>query len=726
MVAFLLTRTVGLEAADRWASVIGATAAVMVAIFGLLSRWFAHRSATVTTVDRDAARDDVLGVVHARRVQLQSRLVDLSSPLPVPWSLASSPDQEQGNDAYLPSQGVVKDLAEALATDPPRGLVILGDRGAGKSTVADLALIRADARSEGGISPKPVPFRIHISSWDPREDLVSWAGRQIRYACSQADVEVRGGARVIRSLIERGDILLVLDGFDEFPETYGHVALERIRTAGLKSFILLSRPDAYFRAGSGLDLVADVVVLGPLSRQAASHELSRGTAPHGAELWPAVAHRVLTEPESVVGTVLRWPLFLWLAVRLRSEGLPPPLALENNSYAPEAVEGALLEGMVIAAYGHGFRGRSASDLLRARRYFRTLSKAMAARGREDFVWWDLEAVIPWGIQAAVGGSLTYAFVHICLERGLGWNAGASTLALLATLILASTAASRAPRGSRWRGPVWRVAMATAFAVPVVSVLEGGGPVWNRLVQGFWIGLAAALLLLLLASVASVASDDWRPAARWLAGRGAPGTPRGVGWHFTFPKVVVPAVLGLLLDALTTEASAWGWGLAMFALVTVLGSAAACFGRPVSIAPSDRPATAVRSNLLFAFVASLLWCTAFLAPTLLFSMSQAWSSGRSFAWPEEMGVGLPPWLVGIVIALVIFIGLGALCSVVGLTVCSAGRFLVAGSVLALVGRWPWPTATFRFLRTAHTRGILRQVGPAHTFAHVAFRETVAGP
>ncbi|MEU9020398.1 NACHT domain-containing protein [Actinomadura sp. NPDC048394] len=109
----------------------------------------------------------------------------------------------------------IEALAQRLRALPRRRLVILGEAGMGKTTLAVL-LLRELLRSRQPDEPVPVLFP--LSDWNPAvQPLRSWLADRITdtYPAMRAG---RFGPDAVRALLDGHKILPILDGLDEIPE----------------------------------------------------------------------------------------------------------------------------------------------------------------------------------------------------------------------------------------------------------------------------------------------------------------------------------------------------------------------------------------------------------------------------------------------------------------------------------------------------------------------------
>jgi NACHT domain len=143
-------------------------------------------------------------------------------PPPPPGTWATGPDDLAGEGA---------EMVDVLARVPTGRLVVLGEPGAGKTTLmVRLVLDLLARRVDGG----PVPILASVASWDPAaQDLQSWLATRL-IVDHPAMVGAAPGltnSTLATALLAGGLILLVLDGLDEIPKQVRGPAISRINDA---------------------------------------------------------------------------------------------------------------------------------------------------------------------------------------------------------------------------------------------------------------------------------------------------------------------------------------------------------------------------------------------------------------------------------------------------------------------------------------------------------------
>ncbi|MFD7877456.1 hypothetical protein ACFV5G_25720 [Streptomyces sp. NPDC059766] len=364
--------------------------------------------------------------------ELNVRQVHHPGPLPVAWtavdtalvdswdsirSLASSWPGYSAEDARswaegpqdLASPGLHVDASLVLRV-PTRRLVLVGERGAGKSVLL-IRLLLSLARQRERTGRVPVLFS--LSSWNPyAEDLRSWMERTMardhRYLNLPSALHGSSGSRA-SELLDHGMVLPILDGFDEIPAGARTVAMDAFNDWLLmgQPVVLSSRPEEFrtaVRAGTRLSGAAGVGLV-PLTPQDIESHLVRGArgdveAAHGR--WAPLL-QVLTTPESVPARCLSRPLMLFLAGALYNAPRDPydradPREMCDASRFPDpsALERHLQRAFVPAVYRNRPReGRAVTwSPEQAQRILQMWARGLRERSSHDLAWWNMIRLLP--------------------------------------------------------------------------------------------------------------------------------------------------------------------------------------------------------------------------------------------------------------------------------------------------------------------------------------------
>jgi DNA-binding SARP family transcriptional activator len=428
---------------------------------GTLYRWPRPRARPApTAADISRAKDVLAGMVAEQwEREAEARSLDNPDPMPVQWDLVApgGPDQVTAR-ACTVSGGVpqlsgrsdhVSELVSGFRSLRRRRLVILGGPGSGKTTLA-VQLVRELLSTRAG--DEPVPVLVSVAGWDTRVHprLQDWLA--VRLGQDYPALRAPGlGPAMPRCLAERGQVLPVLDGFDELPRASRAAALTALNRSLRKDdqVIVTSRTSEYSSAvGEAQDVLTcgAVIVARPLAPAAAAGYLSACVPPGRAATWAGVLAALRGGAAAApLAQVCSTPLGLWLlrATYLVPDGDPGPLLDTERYPTPQALQGHLLDQLIpalIAARQPGggaglFWPRRRQDPGKARDWlgylaFRLTNPASPsiAPGR-DLAWWQLHRYTLTPRAAATTASLAMLWLYV----GSGCAAGIPT-ALIATLI----------------------------------------------------------------------------------------------------------------------------------------------------------------------------------------------------------------------------------------------------------------------------------------------------
>ncbi|MEH0625280.1 NACHT domain-containing protein [Streptomyces stelliscabiei] len=329
---------------------------------------------------------------------------DIAKPEPirVRWR-ASWPDADHPYNVggEVAGQGDrVGTMAEAFLALRQRRLVVLGEAGAGKTTLAVLLTLDLLTRRLRGADGGPVPVFLSLETWQAERDhLRTWLARRI--AEDHPGLPRVDGRHPAERLVSDGQILPVLDGLDELPVHRRAFAVEALNHALRDGdpLILTSRTAAYrdvLRDMRGISAAAVVEAL-PVRGQDAVAYLESGTSPLHLDRWRPVFEELRESPPEPVALALSNPLMLWLARRGYAQPHTDPAELTDTTRlpTPASIEEHLLEHIVPAVFSplpHApdrLHAPGAWDPVRARRHLAFLATFLADRHRTEFAWWQL-------------------------------------------------------------------------------------------------------------------------------------------------------------------------------------------------------------------------------------------------------------------------------------------------------------------------------------------------
>jgi tetratricopeptide (TPR) repeat protein len=441
---------------------LGAAAVVVVIAGGVPGLYLAW--ATYRDERRDAARETDLSLAEiADRVAVSIRSTWESEaavrrlndpyPLPVSWDAAdaslagewealvmlattgaggkarSSPGSWAAGPAELAGSG--DDLVDTLGRVPTGRLVVLGEPGAGKTTLMVRLLLDLTARRDVGAA---VPVLVTLASWDPAgQDLFGFIGQRLlteHPGLAEAAPPGSGGGNRAEALLASGLVVPLLDGLDELPQLARLAAIIRINDALRpdQPLVLTCRTEQYRAtvnppSGAGAAVRgAAAVELRPLAPAVVAAYLRHGApTTSAATRWRPVLDALGTQ--APVSQALTTPLMAGLAHAIYNprpgEGtgdLPDPAELRSPLLrARDEVEAHLFDAFIRASY-RSARGRWRAA--QAEQWLVFLARYLEyVADSPDLAWWELWRAAPPAAAQLTWTGLIGTVIAIALAGG---------------------------------------------------------------------------------------------------------------------------------------------------------------------------------------------------------------------------------------------------------------------------------------------------------------------
>ncbi|MFI9385548.1 NACHT domain-containing protein [Kutzneria sp. NPDC052558] len=433
LVGNLATNTVQVTAG--WAPLVWIATGVLIVVAALL-QLASEPAGTGTPEETTRALREAVEVQWRSEVRIL-RLAD-PQPMPVRWSLTpevalggSIGQVELGGEVSWEGTGEdIAALVDRFRGLEPRRLVIVGNAGAGKTTLAIQLVRRLAADRRDG---EPVPVFLSVSGWDlvAHPTFEGWLLARL--------VETYPALRdQARRLFALGLVLPVLDGFDELSATARPRCLRLVNEAldERTPLVLTSRTREYAEAAGAGQLITGAAVLAaePLSADAAADYLDamlRRSLPHQG--WRRLLDELRAGRAAALADVVSSPLGLWLVLTAYDAATDPSGLLDGRD--AKQLRAHLFDRLIpelvrtrTPAAGDDdqqLRPRQAHEAKDVEHWLGQLAEVMRespgerkpgrlSTGSRDFAWWRLsELVLPFPVPTPV-------FPLAVTLVGIGW------------------------------------------------------------------------------------------------------------------------------------------------------------------------------------------------------------------------------------------------------------------------------------------------------------------
>lgn len=298
--------------------------------------------------------------------------------------------------------GTLEDLFDVYAGLDSGRLIILGGPGTGKTSAAIRLLLEALRRRKalGTVEDRAsfsVPLLFTVHDWDPdKTKFVDWVADRLEHDYPfLTDREY--GPDAVAQLVGGNYLSVILDGLDEIPEGLRSVILSELDQQATCRLVLLTRSNELVRAVSDAHLIgAAALELCPVEPWQAAEYLARCQLDSASPAWQRVVKHLCDHPQGILAQALDTPLMVTL-VRdtYRHSGPVDELIGSSRFGGREAIEDYLLDRILPVAYAR-HRGRAAPPYTvdEARQWLGHLARHVNDEGTRDLAWWQIPRWVP--------------------------------------------------------------------------------------------------------------------------------------------------------------------------------------------------------------------------------------------------------------------------------------------------------------------------------------------
>lgn len=601
-------------------------------------------------------------------------------------------------------------LHELYAGLPSGRVVILGDQGTGKTSSLLLLLLAAlryrEALPAEQRQSVPVPVIVMLSTWNPAaETIQDFVAEALIRDHAFLGASFGGGFEAARELVERGQVALLLDGFDEMPAPTRVAALQAVDQLTELRIVISSRPPEYDEAVGHCPFHRSVVVeILPVATADAVGYLSQDHRASHDPGWGLVIDDLLGDGTGALAQALDSPLMLTLATDAYPPGSDPGGLTDRQRFpTAERIEEHLIDQMVRSGYTtaagipHAGRPRPAAE-----RWLEYIAFRMPGT---ELVWSQVSEWVPartarlfysalFGLIAAASALLALDPSSVAAATPV--VAGAWGLAGALSYFVAVGVDRRVTR-MPVAGFSFGIAVGTfdGLAVGMAIGLALSSVTGDVLALAVGLAAGAALGITIGAALVIMGMQHPRLAARrsWPAALGAGVAARPTAFLLLFVIVDgLAVVLAVLFTPLSTSFAV---------MIAVAGVAIGVFGDVLMATQADpadlgssSPEDSLRSDL---------------AAWAVFGLPIGIGNALIFGFTFDNGIAG---------------GLGwfALSFLIALASSHTGAFAFSVTTIALAGHGP--LRLLRFLRDAHRRQVLRRAGWAYEFRHSRLQDRLA--
>ncbi|MEU8404544.1 hypothetical protein AB0C28_56075 [Nonomuraea sp. NPDC048892] len=415
-------------------STAGGVVALTDGVLRLLFQWRrARRPSPAASPDEIRKAKDILALQVTEQCKDAMRVLMLDDPRPIPvfWrsaqrdELRGHPRLNAGQKVVFSSSDHIARLADAFRGLKRKRLVIIGDQGSGKTTLALqlLAELTETRRPED-----PVPVLLPAASWPVRtgehDDTAEYVPLH-EWLAEYLDMEYPAlraeglAPNLPRELASHGEVLPVLDALDEAPDEAAMLRALKRSLYNADQLIVTCRTSEFLEAiKSAWDVLTTAAVLEPdrLSPTSVADYLAKSLPRRPTAPWPDILAKLRGGTAPALAEVTSKPLGLWLIreVYVADKKEATKLQRLGEMADPQALRTHLCDQLIptlIKLHPRGNKLFSPLHTLNARQvrdWLAYLSLHPSPDGSpHDVAWWSLTCnphsrLVPWVVSTLCG------------------------------------------------------------------------------------------------------------------------------------------------------------------------------------------------------------------------------------------------------------------------------------------------------------------------------------